>query len=55
MTGSSSYQDREQRWLKHWGFTENPFAQCEASRETDLPKYFIDRFHDVIKGDSASG
>jgi hypothetical protein len=53
-TEQPAYQDREMLWLKPYGFTANPFAQCEASRETGLSEYFFDRFHDAIKGTSAA-
>ena len=46
----STSQDREMLWPKSYGFTANPFAQCEAGQEADLPKYFFDHFHDAIKG-----
>jgi hypothetical protein len=54
ITEPSANQDRELRWLQHWGFTENPFAQCEAGREEHLQSYFFGRFHDAIKGSSSS-
>ncbi|MBN1887700.1 MAG: winged helix-turn-helix transcriptional regulator [Thermoflexales bacterium] len=52
MIEQSVYQDRAMAWLEPYGFTANPFTQCEASQESGLPKYFFDRFHDAIKGTS---
>jgi DNA-binding winged helix-turn-helix (wHTH) protein len=49
---SSHGKERDLRaWLKAHGFTENPFALCEASREARLSEYFVEGPHyDEVKG-----